>query len=141
MPYFTGYYENYVDEKGRVILPKKIKEVTGTDLVLTHGLGDCVYVLTCEEWAALEARIAALPMSKGLKISHFFNTYKTDVTVDKQGRVQLPLALRRLAGIEGNAVITGNGPRIEIWNPERFAAMEKELTSENIVNEMAEVDF
>lgn len=141
MAYLTGYSEHFVDEKGRVILPKKLKEQMGTDLVLTHGLDECVYVLTREAWTALEEKISRLPMSKGRDISHFFNTYKTDVSTDKQGRVQLPAALRRIAGIGGNAVIVGNGNRAEIWNPQRFEAMEKALDTENIVAAMDELDF
>lgn len=141
MAYLTRYSEHFVDEKGRVILPKKLKEQMGTDLVLTHGLDECVYVLTREAWTALEEKISRLPMSKGRDISHFFNTYKTDVSTDKQGRVQLPAALRRIAGIEGNAVIVGNGNRAEIWNPQRFEAMEKALDTENIVAAMDELDF
>ena len=141
MAYLTGYSEHFVDEKGRVILPKKLKEQMGTDLVLTHGLDECVYVLTREAWTALEEKISRLPMSKGRDISHFFNTYKTDVSTEKQGRVQLPAALRRIAGIEGNAVIVGNGNRAEIWNPQRFEAMEKALDTENIVAAMDELDF
>lgn len=141
MAYLTGYYENFVDEKGRVIMPKKLKELMGTDLVLTHGLDECVYVLTREAWSALEEKLAQLPMSKGRSISHFFNTYKSDVSTDKQGRIQLPISLRRIAEIEGNAVIVGNGNRVEIWNPERFAAMEQALDTESIVAAMDELGF
>ncbi len=141
MAYLTGYSEHFVDEKGRAILPKKLKELMGSDLVLTRGLDECVYVFTREDWNAFEAKIARLPMSKGRDISHFFNTYKTDVAVDKQGRVQIPQALRRIAEIEGNAVIVGNGNRAEIWNPERFARMEKELDTEAIVSVMDDMDF
>ncbi len=141
MAYLTGYSEHFVDEKGRVILPKKLKELMGSDLVLTRGLDECVYVFTREDWNAFETKLACLPMSKGRDISHFFNTYKTDVAVDKQGRVQLSQALRRLAAIEGNAVIVGNGNRAEIWNPDAFADMEKKLDTKQIVAVMDEMDF
>ncbi len=141
MAYLTGYSEHFVDEKGRAILPKKLKELMGSDLVLTRGLDECVYVFTREDWNVFEGKIARLPISKGRDISHFFNTYKTDVAVDKQGRVQIPQALRRIAEIEGNAVIVGNGNRAEIWNPDRFAKMEQELDTEAIVAVMDEMDF
>ncbi len=141
MSYLTGYYENFVDEKGRVIMPKKLKEQMGSELVFTRGLDECVYVLTREAWSALQEKLAKLPISKGRSVSHFFNTYKSDVTADKQGRIQLPIALRRIAGIEGNAVVVGNGNRVEIWNPERFAAMEQALDTESIVAAMDELDF
>ena len=141
MSYLTGFYENFVDEKGRDIMPKKLKEQMGCELVFTRGLDDCVYVLTREAWAALEEKLAKLPISKGRGVSHFFNTYKSDVTADKQGRIQLPIALRRIAEIEGNAVIVGNGNRVEIWNPDRFAAMEQALDTDSIVAAMDELDF
>ncbi|MBQ7936705.1 MAG: division/cell wall cluster transcriptional repressor MraZ [Clostridia bacterium] len=141
MAYFTGYHELFVDEKGRVILPKKLKEQTGSDVVLTQGLDGCVYILTPEEWHILEGKIAQLPMSKGLQISHFFNTYKTDVTADKQGRVQIPIHLRRLAAIEGNVMLIGNGNRIEIWNPDRFNAMVQKMDTASIMATMDELEF
>ncbi len=141
MAYLTGYFELFVDEKGRVILPKKMKEQTGSDLVLTQGLEGCVYILTPEEWLILQNKISQLPMSKGLAISHFFNPYKTDVTADKQGRVQIPLPLRKLAGIEGNVMLIGNGNRIEIWNPDRFNDMMQKMETKDIMATMDEVDF
>ena len=141
MAYLTGYYENFVDEKGRVIMPKKLKEQMGSELVFTRGLDECVYVLTREAWMAWQDKLSKLPISKGRGVSHFFNTYKSEVTADKQGRIQLPIALRRIAEIEGNAVIVGNGNRVEIWNPDRFAAMEQALDTESIVAAMDELDF
>lgn len=141
MAYLTGYYENFVDEKGRVIMPKKLKELMGSDFVFTRGLDECMWVLTREAWSDLQEKLSALPISKGRKISTFFNTYKTEVSADKQGRVQLPIALRRIAGIEGNAVIIGNGNRAEIWSPEQFAEMEKKLDTESIVASMDELGF
>lgn len=141
MVYLTGYYENFVDEKGRAILPKEFKELMGGDLVLTRGLDDCVYVLTREAWLELQNKLSAMPMSKGRGISRFFNAHKKDVAPDKQGRIQLPLKLRELAAIEGKAVIIGNGNRVEIWNPDRYAAVEAEMDSESIVAAMDELGF
>lgn len=141
MVYLTGYYENFVDEKGRAILPKEFKELMGGDLVLTRGLDDCVYVLTRESWLELQNKLAAMPMSKGRGISRFFNAHKKDVAPDKQGRIQLPIKLREIAAIEGKAVIIGNGNRVEIWNPERYAEIEASMDSESIVAAMDELGF
>ncbi len=141
MVYLTGYYENFVDEKGRAILPKDLKLMMGTDLVLTRGLGDCVYVWTREAWLELQKNLSAMPMSKGRGVSLYFNAHKKDVTPDKQGRIQLPLKLREIAAIEGKAIIVGNGNRVEIWDPDRYAAMEAEMDSETIIAAMDEMGF
>ena len=141
MAYLTGYYENFVDEKGRAILPKDLKEQMGSDLVLTRGLDDCVFVFTRDAWQDLQTKLSAMPLSKGRGISLFFNTHKNDVNPDKQNRIQLPIKLREIAAIEGRAVIIGNGNRVEIWNPDRFAAMEAAMDSESIVAAMDELGF
>ena len=141
MAYLTGYYENFVDEKGRAILPKELKEQMGTDLVLTRGLDDCVFVLTRDSWQDLQMKLSAMPLSKGRRISLFFNSNKKDVSPDKQGRIQLPIKLREIADIKGKAVIIGNGNRVEIWDPDRYAAMEASMDSESIMAAMDELGF
>ena len=141
MEYLTGYYENFVDEKGRAILPKELKELMGSDLVLTRGLDDCVFVLTRESWMELQEKLSAMPLSKGRKITLFFNSNKKDVSPDKQGRIQLPIKLREIADIKGKAVIIGNGNRVEIWDPDRYAAMEASMDSESIMAAMDELGF
>lgn len=141
MAYLTGFYENFVDEKGRAILPKELKEQMGSDLVLTRGLDDCVFVLTRESWQELQMKLSAMPLSKGRKISLFFNSNKKDVSPDKQGRIQLPIKLREIADIKGKAVIVGNGNRVEIWDPDRYAAMEASMDSESILAAMDELGF
>ena len=142
MAYLTGYFENFVDEKGRVIMPKKLKELMGKDLVVTRGLEDCVWVLTPEAWLDLQKKMSQMPISSGRVISTFFNTHQADVTADKQGRVQIPIDLRRIAAIEGNAVVIGNGNRVEIWNPDRFAEMEaRTMNIETITAAMDQIGF
>ncbi len=46
--------------------------------------------------------------------------------VDRQGRVELPEALRKLAGINGQVLIVGVGARIELWAPARWQGIEAE---------------
>ncbi len=38
------------------------------------------------------------------------------VEPDSNGRIQLPLTLRQVAGLEKKVVLLGMGPRFEIWN-------------------------
>ena len=42
------------------------------------------------------------------------------VAVDKSGRICLPEAMAKAAGIEDQAVLVGLLDRFEIWNPERY---------------------
>jgi MraZ protein len=44
--------------------------------------------------------------------------------VDKAGRITLPEEMAREAGLDGEARLVGLLDRFEIWNPQRYAAVE-----------------
>ncbi len=44
------------------------------------------------------------------------------VEVDAQGRILIPPALRRYAGLERDVVVIGAGECLEIWSPEALEA-------------------
>src|SRR5215203_5200180 len=50
-----------------------------------------------------------------------------DLTLDGQGRILIPPDLRRYAELEREALIVGVDASIEIWSPQRWAAVESSL--------------
>ncbi len=138
-----GHFELQVDSKGRVILPKRLKEQTGNELVMTRGIGGCLYIFTPDEWLIFEKTMAQLPFSKGMPVNYFFNPYKTDVTADKQGRIQVSQDLRNLAEINENenVVLIGNGKRLELWNPDRFSAFVAKFNDDMVIDVMDQLGF
>lgn len=46
-----------------------------------------------------------------------------EIEFDKQGRLSIPPFLRRQADISTTAIVVGNGNRVELWKPERYAAI------------------
>jgi len=138
-----GHFELQVDNKGRVILPKRIKEQTGNDLVMTRGIGGCLYIFTPDQWLIFQSTMDQLPFSKGMPVNYFFNPFKTDVTADKQGRIQVTQDLRKLAKIKENenVVLIGNGKRLELWNPVLFNEYIAKFTDEMVIGVMDELGF
>lgn len=73
------------------------------------------------EWAALEEKLRALPITNtaGRKFSRFLLGSAATCEVDKQGRILL-LCFKRICRIGKDAVLVGVGSRIEIWNKDKW---------------------
>jgi len=117
-----GQYDHTIDAKGRIIIPAKFREQMGDDFIITKGLDHQLFVYAPDEWNLFEAKLRALPISnpQARKLSRFFLVGASDVTVDKQGRITLPMQLREFAGITKDVLLAGVGNHLEIWNPDRY---------------------
>ncbi|HAE80432.1 MAG: division/cell wall cluster transcriptional repressor MraZ [Clostridium sp.] len=117
-----GQYDHTIDAKGRIIIPAKFREQMGDDFIITKGLDHQLFVYAPDEWNLFEAKLRALPISnpQARKLSRFFLVGASDVTVDKQGRITLPMQLREFAGITRDVLLAGVGNHLEIWNPDRY---------------------
>jgi MraZ protein len=116
---FFGEYEHTIDDKKRLTLPARFREALADGVVLTRGLDRCLNVYTRGDWNALiEARLAPLdPFSKEARdMKRFFFAATADAELDKQGRVLVPPALVRHAGLGREVVVAGVHDHLEIWD-------------------------
>jgi MraZ protein len=125
--YYNSCYTHGIDEKRRVQIPAKWRpESEGTELTMIlwpkHQAGSCLRVLPPEEMAALLAEIAAMSNTDPNKVvlKRFIGSESIQLAVDKAGRIVLPEAMARAAGIKDEAVLVGLLDRFEIWNPARY---------------------
>jgi MraZ protein len=121
---FTGTYEHTIDEKGRLTLPARFRDVLGDGVVLAKGLDANVDVFPREGWDSLvESRIAPLdPLSpETRKLRRFFFAGAAHETMDKQGRVLVPQPLRDAGGLARDVVIAGVFDHLEVWSREAWA--------------------
>ena len=115
---YMGEYNHTIDNKGRLIVPAKFREVLGDKFVVTKGMDHCLWLFDMEEWVRLEEKIQALPVTnqKARKLSRFFLAGATDCEVDKQGRILIPPKTRADAGIDKDVVLAGVLQYFEIWD-------------------------
>lgn len=120
---FIGFYPHTLDEKGRVIVPRKFRDEirdseTGHGLVITKAPEPCLFLYTLNQWDALSQGQESLNKgSRDLwKFQRWFHATAEHLTPDKQGRVLIPERLRALAGIEREIVLAGCYDRIEVWS-------------------------
>jgi MraZ protein len=116
---FIGTYEHTIDEKSRLTLPARFREALGDGVVLARGLDGNVAVYPRETWKmTVEARISALdPLSREAReLRRFFFSGAADADLDRQGRILVPAALTRHAGLERDVVVAGNYDHLELWS-------------------------
>ena len=115
-----GEYKHTVDDKKRISLPSKFRKEIGKKIVITHGLDQCLFAYSMEEWKKISKKIGELGM--GQSDSRGFNRFMlagaSEVAVDSVGRILIPEHLRDFAGVKSKVVFTGVYNRIEIWNDE-----------------------
>ena len=58
-----GEYHHTVDDKGRLVLPSKFRNLLGESFIMTIGFEKCLYVYTLAEWKKLENQLKTLPFT------------------------------------------------------------------------------
>ena len=126
-----GEYEHSLDDKGRVIMPVKLRADIGERFIITKGLDGCLFVFSQLEWSNFERKLKELPLTNknARDFVRFFLSGAIESELDKQGRFLIANNLREYANITKEVVIIGVGTRLEIWNKEKW---KKYNSDENI---------
>ncbi len=128
MSLLVGAYERQLDDKGRVSLPSRFRALLGEECYLAKGKGKCIAVVPAAIFEAEAEVMRAREVAGEVSMNHLRAVAGSaqQVTVDKQGRVNIDEALRSFAGLTANASVTvaGSFDRLEIWTPERYAMVD-----------------
>lgn len=129
---FLGRYAHNLDAKGRLAIPARYREALAEGVILTRGIDRCLALYPMAAWRPLAEKVAALPLTDAdaRNFRRLVFAEAADVTLDGQGRVLVPPDLRRYAGIEREALVVGVDTSIEIWSPERWAAVDSSLDAD-----------
>lgn len=118
---FMGEYHHTIDEKGRLILPSKIRYDLGENFVVTRGLDNCLFIYPKDEWTEIINKYKSLPNTKDARnFMRFFLSGATILEFDKQGRINIPDVLVKFANLKKDCVIIGVNERLEIWSKENW---------------------
>jgi len=123
---FSGNYTHNIDPKGRVTIPAAYREALGEGF--TIGLNNdfsAIALYPVEKWQDMSQRLDRIPDSdvRGMAYVRLIKAFSfTEQQLDGQGRILLPQALRKKAGMEKAIRFVGVGRYLEIWDEDRFAA-------------------
>jgi len=113
---FRGSFPHTIDDKGRVAIPGKWRELLSASeddrLVLTRFIADgerCLDVYPYGEWTQLEEIVKRKPrFSRAVvKFENYYISRTHDCVIDKQGRILVPPPLREYANLDRDVVFAG----------------------------------
>lgn len=118
---FMGEYRHSIDDKGRLIIPSRVREDLGDQFIVTRGLEGCLFIYPKSEWDNIIQKYKQLPDTKDRR--YFMRIFLSGATVcelDKQGRVNIPTPLVEYAKLEKDCIVIGVDDRLEVWSKDRW---------------------
>ncbi len=139
MVFFVGEYARQLDERGRFILPAKIREkLSGTVYITKAPLEKCLNLYTEEEWMNISQKVHELPSGIDVNAAKFIRklfSKALECELDKQGRIPLNELLIDAAGLKKDIVLVGANSKIEIWDADLWKQMSEEEDDADIIIE------
>ncbi len=122
---FRGSFEHTVDEKGRVSIPSKFRDIllklndeclVATKFILNSRR--CLDVYPQTAWDKFVEELKEKPRFEEnfLKLENFYFSNAQDCVLDKQGRILLPAVLREYAGLKKEVVFSGAREKFRLWD-------------------------
>jgi MraZ protein len=116
---FLGQFQHNLDEKGRLMIPARYRELLAAGAFITQGFDKCLMVMTDVHFQEVYDRINAMnmadPDARLLRRLILSNAYS--VEIDRVGRILVPQNLRQVIGLDGEAIVAGQGEYFEVWAP------------------------
>ena len=116
---FLGNFQHNLDDKGRLMIPARFRELLDGRAYITQGFDKCLMVMSDSYFNQVSENLSQMnladPNARLMRRMIFGTAFQ--VEVDKVGRVLVPQALREFAGLEGEAIVTGQGQYFEVWSP------------------------
>lgn len=129
---FFGSYSHSLDDKNRLVIPRKLREKVEDKLFVLKGFDGALSLFKPEGFEKLVSEINSLPFND--KASRAFARIQLasvcELELDKLGRVQFPSNLLEKYRIGRDVTIIGAGDHIEVWNEDAYREYEKQVDSE-----------
>jgi MraZ protein len=128
----TGTWPRSLDEKGRLAVPKRVRDELGgdglTEMFVTQWTDKSLALFTPTEFEQLAQRMSEKSPTKDVRnYMRLFYARAGRVDLDKQGRVRVPERLRTFAELGREVVLLGVNDHAEIWDAARWDSYVNEL--------------
>jgi len=128
---FTGTHPRTLDDKNRLILPKRIREELGATerIFVTPGPDQCLWIFAQQDLEQLAHKLDQAPATdaEARVFRRLFFAQMEAVDLDKTGRVLIPDRLARFAELEKEVVLIGVRDHLELWDRAAWEARREEL--------------
>lgn len=136
---YLGYYVSQCSQKNQLTFPHKLKELTGSQLLITSWFEKSLVVLPATQGVEILNNVmkeTSLLLPEVRDLERLFYGNATTITLDDKNRFVLPKNLREYASIKGEAAFVGVNTRIEVWDKnvyENYGAIREKLIRETAI--------
>jgi MraZ protein len=120
----TGTHPRTLDEKKRVGLPKKVRELLQDPetLFVAPGPDGCLWIYTQDGLELLAAKLDQSPAADvdARVFRRLYFAQAEAVDVDRSGRILIPDRLIQFAELKHDAVLIGVRDHLELWDATRW---------------------
>lgn len=129
---FIGEYTYSIDEKKRLAIPSKFRNLLDKGGVITRGLDNCLFLYSYEEWEKLAKKLSEMPLSRAdaRGFARIMLSGAMEVSFDNLGRILVPDYLKEYAQLKKRVVVAGLYNRIEIWDEEGWKTYKEKTEKE-----------
>lgn len=123
---FRSRYEHSLDDKGRLSIPAKYRELLqqrGQTVLFLAELDGCVQAFPMDEWRRIEEKLLAEgTMKRNVQtLLRLVSSSGVEAPLDAQGRILIPPPMRESADLSRGVIVIGMLSRFEIWGRGRWA--------------------
>ena len=122
---FFGEYLVSFTAPGRVVIPKKIRELLkGDSFIVTKGFDFCLAGYDRDDWESRSRALVEVSLLDKTDINkrRILFSSTMHIEIDAQGRFVIPKSLLLFAELKDKVLILGVGYHFELWNPEKWAS-------------------
>lgn len=128
---FLGSFEPNLMDRGRIALPKKIREELGSSrLILTIGFEKCIFGFTEKMWEEVTKPELSRPLfsdKEGRDLRRKMYSEAINIELDSQGRCVIPKIMMDFVSIENKLIVIGAGDHFEIWSKDGWEEYRRTL--------------
>ena len=123
---FLGTYRTKLDDKSRLTLPRDWAHDFAMGIVITRGVDQSLIAFPQSKFENMAKGLDDLGLTSTdvRRWARFLGALAIDIVPDKKGRVALPLAQLKFAGIANDVTLVGLLGYIQIWNPQKHEELE-----------------
>ena len=129
---FLGEYKYTIDDKKRLAIPVKFRNLLGEKAIVTKGLDNCLFLYPVKEWEKMAEKLAQLPISQSdaRGFARIMLAGAMEVNIDRLGRILIPDYLRNYSSLNKKVVVAGLYNRVEIWDEDKWNGYKEKTEKE-----------
>jgi len=126
---FLNQYQHSFDDKGRLTIPSKFRELPAEGAFVVQGLDRNLMVLPPAVFQVIYDRLMGMSMTDpGARLlRRIILGNALQVVPDGASRILLSPNLKEFADLKENVVFVGQGDYFEIWSPELWKEQEVQV--------------